>query len=121
MILNFGKESVRSSFGVRSGSVRDPFWSIPDQNFGSKNLKISKTFNLCSRRRRGRGPLAVIPSPAAWRAPAAAATAAQIEIFVKQFPQKAGSIMSRIYSEDLEVVFQTPHYRAETQSHSLLM
>ena len=36
---------------------------------------------LCDHRRRGRGPLAAVPSPAARRAPAAAATAAQIENF----------------------------------------
>ena len=42
-------------------------------------------FNSCSRRRRGRGPrdLAAILSPADRRDPAAAATAAQIEMFAK--------------------------------------
>ena len=71
--------SVRGPFGVRLGSVRAPFGPISDQNFRSQKFKISKIFNLCGRRRRGGGPQAALPSPAARRAPAAAATAAQIE------------------------------------------
>ena len=58
--LNFGKESVRSSFGVRSGSVRGSFRGsfgpISDQNVWSRKFKISKVFKLCGRRRSGGDP-----------------------------------------------------------------
>ena len=50
-------------------------------NFGQH---FSKVFNLCGRRRRGGDPLAAVPSPTAQRAPAAAATAAQIEHFYEK-------------------------------------
>ena len=79
LTLNFGKESVRSPFGIRSGSVR--------ANFGPKfsEAKIPNFKNLqCGCRRGGGGPLAAVPSPAAWRALAAAAPAAQIENFCKK-------------------------------------
>ena len=74
--------SVRNLFGIRSGSV----WA----NFGRKcseptKFKISKVFYLCGRRRRRGDLLAAVPSPAARRAPAAAATAAQIENFCEKF------------------------------------
>ena len=45
-------------------------------NFGQI---FAKKFNLCDRRLCGGGPPNAVPSPAAWRTPAAAATAAQIE------------------------------------------
>ena len=69
-----------------SGSVRDAFGLRSDQ-FRTKifGAKISKMFSLCGRRRRGGGPLATVPSPAAQRAPAAAATATQIENFGESF------------------------------------
>ena len=88
---------VRGPFGVRSGSVRDPFGPISDQKFRSQkfqNFKISKIFNLCGRRRRGGGPLAVVPSPATQRAPAAAATAAQIEKFLRKSFRKKQKVLS---------------------------
>ena len=68
----------------------------PTPNRASRDLNVwmtlsvffenffAKVFNLCGRRRRGGGPLAAVPSPAARRAPAAAATAAQIEIFCEK-------------------------------------
>ena len=71
-------------FGLRSGSIRAPFGPILDQNFRSQKFKTSKSFKLCGRRRRGGGPLAAVPSPAAGRAPDAAAAAAQIESFRKR-------------------------------------
>ena len=81
--------SIFWSFGIRSGSVWINFRPISDQNFRSQKFLISKVFNLCGRRRcGGRGPLAAVPSPAAQRAPAAAATAAQIENFCESFWQK---------------------------------
>ena len=74
---------VRAPLGVPLGSVRDLF-GIRSGQFRTKisetqNFKISKIFTLCGRRRRSGGPLAAFPSPVARRAPAAAATAAQIE------------------------------------------
>ena len=42
---------------------------------------------LCGRRRRGGGPQAALPRPAARRAPAAAATAAQIENFCEMLAE----------------------------------
>ena len=71
---------MRDPFGVRSGSVRDPFGPVSDQNVRSQKFIILEINNLCGRRRRSGGPLAAVPSPAA------AATAAQIE-----------SILSTIY------------------------
>ena len=68
---------VWGPFGIRSGSVRTKISE-------AKNFKISKIFNLFGRRRRGGSPLAAVPSPAAWRAPAAAATAAQVENFCRK-------------------------------------
>ena len=68
--------SVRDPFGLRSGQFRTKI-------FGAKNLKFQKNLNLCSPGRRGGGPLAAVPGPAARRAPAAAATAAQFENFLK--------------------------------------
>ena len=59
---------------VRPESVRANF----RPKFPEPKMKNLKNFNLCGRRRRGGGPLAAVPSPAALRAPAAAATAAQI-------------------------------------------
>ena len=53
---------------------------------------------LCGRRRRGGGPLAAVPSPAARRAPAAAATAAQIENFCEKFFENSLSTKCRRYS-----------------------
>ena len=62
LTLNFGKESVRSPFGVRSGSVRDSFgirsgsvWvplALCSDQFrtkisGAKNLKFQK-FSICA-------------------------------------------------------------------------
>ena len=76
--------------GVRSGSVR--------ANFGLKVLEPEtfnfKIFELCGRRRHGGSLLAAVPNPAARRAPAAAATAAQLKLkmFVRAFQYGAASI-----------------------------
>ena len=79
---------IFGSFGVRSRSVRDPFGvrsgQFQTQISEANNFKITKIFDLCGRRRRGGGPLAAIPSPAARRALAAAAMAAQIENFCEK-------------------------------------
>ena len=88
ILVHFYFLVVRDPFGVCSGSVGAPFEPISDQNCRSQTYKISKIFNLCGRRRRGGGPLAAVPSPAARRAPAAAATAAQIENFCEKFFKK---------------------------------
>ena len=77
----FPKRCVWAPFGFRSRSVRAPFELRLGQNFWSLKFLISKKINLCDRRRRGGGPLAAVPSAATWRAPAAAARAAQIENF----------------------------------------
>ena len=51
MTLNFGKESVLSSFGVRSGSIQGLFGfrsgQFRTQIFGAKNLKFQK-FSICA-------------------------------------------------------------------------
>ena len=84
--MNLG--SVQGPFGIRSGSVRGPFGiclgQFRAQISGAKNSKFQNNFNLCGRRGRGGDPLAAVPSPAAWRAPAAAATSAQIENFCEK-------------------------------------
>ena len=59
---------------------------------------------MCGRRRRGRGPLAAVLSPAARRAPAAAATAAQIE----NFCEKLESICYGIFCEISLIFFKNP-------------
>ena len=71
----------RDLFGIRLGSVRNPFVPILDQNFRSQKFKISKIFELCGRRRRGGGPPGGGARDGGLRAPATAATAAQIENF----------------------------------------
>ena len=52
-------------------------------------------FNVCGRRRRSGGPLAAVPSPAAQRAPAAAATAAQIENVCENFWNLQGTKLTK--------------------------
>ena len=103
-LFGIRSESARDPFGVRLGSVRGPFgvysgsiwgplglrsgqfWTeIP----GAKNFKISKIFALRGRRRHGDGPLAAVLSPAARRAPATVATAAQIENVCEHFSKKS--------------------------------
>ena len=136
--------SARGPFGVRSGSVRAPFGPISDQNFRSQKFKISKIFNLCGRRRRGGGPQAALPSPAARRAPAAAATVAQVEnffnfefldpkILVRNRPERSpngartdpeqtpnGPRCSEIFSETpLGLTFGSFHSRPTTQQREL--
>ena len=85
---------------VRSGSVRVNF----GPKFSEPKIQFSKTFNLCGHRRRGGGPLAAFPTTFSGSAPAAAATAAQIEMFCKKvggrldlgvglrFPEPRGSV-----------------------------
>ena len=80
---------VRDPFGIHSGFRSDSVRANFGPKFSEPKIKISENFNLCaSRRRRGRGPLAAVPSPVARRAPAAAATAAQIEDFCEVFFEK---------------------------------
>ena len=78
--LPFGVRSgfVRGAFGVRSGQFRSKI-------SGAKILKFQK-FSICAA---VAAPLAAIPSPAARKAPAAAATAAQIDIFCDKGSEKS--------------------------------
>ena len=55
-------KSVQGPFGLRSGQFQTKI-------SGAKNIKISKTFSLCGRRRGGGGPLAAVPSPVARKGP----------------------------------------------------
>ena len=87
--------SVRAPFGLRSGSVRADF----GPKFSDPKIHNFKIFDLCGRRRRGGGPQAALPSPAARRAPAAAATAAQIENFCEKFFKNSLSTKWRHYCD----------------------
>ena len=71
--------SVQDLFGIHSGSVRNPFGAISDQNFRRRKLKNSKILKKVRPSPPRQGPSSRRPEPTARRAPAAAATAAQIE------------------------------------------
>ena len=60
---------------------------------------FAKIFNLCGRRHRGGGPSAAVRSPAARRAPAAAATAAQIENFCEKVERRLDLEVDLRFSE----------------------
>ena len=79
---------------MHSGSVQGPFGPISDQNFQRQKFKISKIFKLCGRRHCSGCPLAAVPSPAALRALAAEATAAQIENFSEKVSEKKLKVLS---------------------------
>ena len=66
---------------------------------------------MCGRRSRGGGPLAAVPSPAARRAPAAAATAAQIEIFCEDSLKNSSSIKCRRYSALLFFIYKRSYLK----------
>ena len=80
--------SLWSPFGIRSGTIRDPFGihsgSVPT-HFGPKSSEPKiQNFQFV----RPSPFMAAVPSPAARRAPAAAAMAAQIENFRENFQRK---------------------------------